>query len=50
MFAKLLRVERDASDPSRVNVYFPPDLANGLMVFAALAEFRLQYSPADMAA
>ena len=50
VFAKLLRVERDQTDPTRVNVYFPPDLANGLMVFAALAEFRLQYSPSDMAA
>lgn len=49
-FAKLLRVERDGTDPTRVNVYFPPDLANGLMVFAALAEFRLQYSPSDLAA
>ena len=55
VFAKLLTVTRDtdgnsAGDPTRVNVYFPPDLANGLMVFAALCEFRLQYSPTDLAA
>jgi phage tail sheath gpL-like len=50
VFVKLLRVERVQTDPTRVNVYFPPDLANGLMIFAALAEFRLNYSPTDMAA
>ena len=55
VFAKLLTVTRDtdgnsAGDPTRVNVYFPPDLANGLMVIAALAEYRLQYSPVDLAA
>ncbi|HSH72343.1 MAG TPA: phage tail sheath subtilisin-like domain-containing protein [Methylophilaceae bacterium] len=39
-----LIVERDATDPNRVNVLYPPDLVNQLRVFAALAQFRLQYS------
>jgi len=55
VFSKLIRVTRDtdgnpAGDPTVVNVYFPPDLVNGLMNMNALAEFRLQYSPADLAA
>ena len=47
-FAKLLRVQRNSQDSTRVDVLFPPDLANGLMVFAALAEFRLQYTEAEI--
>lgn len=49
-FKKLLIVERDAVDPNRLNVLFPPDLANGLHVLAVLNEFRLQYSAAEVAA
>lgn len=36
-----LIVER--SGTSRLNVLFPPDLVNGLRIFALLAQFRLQY-------
>jgi phage tail sheath gpL-like len=39
-----LTVERDSNDPNRVNVLYPPDLINGLRVFAVLAQFRLQYN------
>jgi phage tail sheath gpL-like len=42
-FAKALVVERDANDPNRVNVLYPPDLVNQLRVLALLAQFRLQY-------
>lgn len=49
-FASLLVVERDSTDATRVNVYFRPDLANGLMVFSALAEFALQYTEGEIAA
>jgi phage tail sheath gpL-like len=43
LFAEHLIVERDANDPSRLNVLFPPDYINGLRVFAMLNQFRLQY-------
>ena len=43
-FAKHLIVERDANDPNRLNVLYPPDLVNQLRVFAVLAQFRLQYA------
>lgn len=39
-----LIVERDPNDPNRINVLYPPDLVNGLRVFAVLAQFRLQYN------
>jgi len=39
-FATNLVVERDANDTSRVNVLYPPNLINGLRVFAALVQFR----------
>ncbi|HEV7368543.1 phage tail sheath subtilisin-like domain-containing protein [Arenibaculum sp.] len=42
-FAATLVVERDATDPNRINVLYPPDLINQLRVFAVLAQFRLQY-------
>ena len=48
-FVSNLVVERSESDPTRVEVIYPPDLANGLMVFALLAQFRLQYSRAELA-
>ena len=43
LFAEHLVVERDARDPNRINVLFPPDYINGLRVFALLNQFRLQY-------
>jgi phage tail sheath gpL-like len=42
-FKKHLLVERDPTNPNRVNVLYPPDLVNQLRVFAVLAQFRLQY-------
>ena len=33
-------VERDGTDPSRVNVLYAPNLVNGLRIFAVLAQFR----------
>lgn len=45
-FKANLIVERDADDPNRVNVLYPPDLINQLRVFALLAQFRLQYPAA----
>jgi phage tail sheath gpL-like len=42
-FKAHLLVERDSSDPNRVNVLFPPDLINQLRAFATLFQFRLQY-------
>jgi phage tail sheath gpL-like len=42
-FKANLIVERDANDPNRLNVLYPPDLINQLRVFAVLAQFRLQY-------
>jgi phage tail sheath gpL-like len=42
-FKSALIVERDANDPNRINVLYPPDLVNQLRVFAVLAQFRLQY-------
>jgi phage tail sheath gpL-like len=43
-FKDNLVVERDNTDPNRVNVLYPPDLVNQLRVFAVLAQFRLQYN------
>jgi phage tail sheath gpL-like len=42
-FREHLVVERDAENPNRVNVLFPPDYVNQLRVFAVLNQFRLQY-------
>lgn len=36
-----LVVERDASDPNRLNALIPPDLVNQFIVFAASIQFRL---------
>lgn len=44
LFKKYLVVERDASDPNRLNTLFPPDYVNQLRVFAVVNQFRLQYS------
>jgi phage tail sheath gpL-like len=44
LFAKYLVVQRNANDPNRLDVLFPPDLVNQLRIFAVLVQFRLQYS------
>lgn len=44
LFQKHLIVERNANDPGRLDVLFPPDYVNQLRVFAVLNQFRLQYS------
>lgn len=44
LFAKYLIVERDSSNPNRINVLLPPDLVNQLRIFALLNQFRLQYA------
>ncbi len=44
LFKKYLVVERNAADPNRVDVLFPPDYVNQLRVFALLNQFRLQYA------
>ncbi|APW38965.1 phage tail protein [Rhodoferax koreense] len=43
MFAANLIVERNATDPNRLDVLFTPDYINNLRVFAVLNQFRLQY-------
>lgn len=43
LFKENLIVERNLTDPNRLDVLFPPDLVNQLRVFAALVHFRLQY-------
>lgn len=42
-FKKALIVERSSTDPNRVNVQLPPDLVNGLRIFAVQVQFRLQF-------
>jgi phage tail sheath gpL-like len=49
-FKTYLVVERDPTDPNRVNVLFPPDLVNQLRIFAMLVQFRLQYPSSATAA
>lgn len=44
-FKDNLIVQRNADDPNRVDVVYPPDLVNQLRVFAVLAQFRLRYPP-----
>lgn len=43
-FKANLIVERDVTNPNRLNVLYPPDLVNQLDVFAVVNQFRLQYS------
>ena len=43
LFAKYLIVERNTSDPNRIDVLLPPDLVNQLRIFALQNQFRLQY-------
>lgn len=42
-FEQALIVERNVSDPNRLDVLYGPDLVNQLDIFAVLAQFRLQY-------
>lgn len=42
-FAANLIVERNALNPNRVDIFYPPDLANQLMMVALLNQYRLQY-------
>lgn len=42
-FKASLIVERNVSDPNRLDVLYGPDLVNQLDIFAVLAQFRLQY-------
>jgi len=48
-FIANLVVERNGSDPNRVDVLYPPDLANQLRVVGTLVQFRLQYPDAATA-
>eukprot|EP01037_Dinobryon_pediforme_P017837 gene17837-18065_t len=41
-FKNNLIVERNTSTPTRVDVVYPPNLINGMRIFAVLAQFRLQ--------
>ncbi|MEM1046483.1 MAG: phage tail sheath subtilisin-like domain-containing protein [Pseudomonadota bacterium] len=50
VFIDNLIVERNATDPTRLDVLFPPDLINQLHVFAVLAQYRLQYTDQALAA
>lgn len=43
-FKANLVVERNSSDRNRLDVLYPPDLINGLRIFAVLGQFRLQYA------
>jgi|SRR5476649_138528 len=49
VFKKYLIVERNATNPNRLDVLFPPDYVNQLRVFALKNQFRLQYSAAESA-
>lgn len=44
LFKAHLIVERNADNPNRLDVLFPPDYVNQLRIFALLNQFRLQYS------
>ena len=43
-FIEHLIVQRSSTNPSRLEVLYPPDLVNGLRIFALLMQFRQQYS------
>ncbi|MDB2704914.1 phage tail sheath subtilisin-like domain-containing protein [Pseudomonadota bacterium] len=43
LFAANLIVERNETDPNRLDVLFPADYVNQLRVFAVLNQFRLEY-------
>jgi phage tail sheath gpL-like len=44
LFAANLIVERNATDPNRLDVLYPPDYINQLRIFALLNQFRNQYA------
>jgi phage tail sheath gpL-like len=44
-FINNLVVQIDTTNPNRVNVLWPPQLAGQLRIFAVLAQFRLLYPP-----
>ncbi|QBH98412.1 phage tail protein [Limnobaculum zhutongyuii] len=46
LFKQYLIVERNADNPNRLDVLFPPDYVNQLRVFALINQFRLQYKEA----
>lgn len=48
-FKANLIVERNATDPSRLDVLFAPDLVNELNIVALLVQFRQQYPAAEAA-
>lgn len=48
-FVENLVVERNALNPNRLDVLYPPDLVNGLRIFALLMQFRQQYSTRSVA-
>lgn len=50
VFKKNLIVERNANNPNRVDVLFPPDYVNQLRIFALVNQFRLQYSDEEISA
>ncbi|HIT95565.1 MAG TPA: phage tail sheath subtilisin-like domain-containing protein [Candidatus Aphodousia faecavium] len=43
LFKDNLIVERNTTDPNRVDCLLPPDLVNQFRIFAMLVQFRLQY-------
>jgi phage tail sheath gpL-like len=47
LFEQFLIVERNGTDPNRVDVLFPPDYANQFRVLALLNQFRVQYPAAS---
>lgn len=44
LFRQHLIVERNATDPNRVDVLLPPDFVNQLRIVAGLVQFRLQFA------
>lgn len=44
-FVNNLIVQIDSTNPNRVNVLWPPQLAGALRIFSVLAQFRLLYPP-----
>jgi phage tail sheath gpL-like len=48
-FVENLVVERNSTNPNRLDVLYPPDLVNGLRIFALLMQFRQQYNTRSVA-
>lgn len=49
VFRELVVVERNGSDPNRLDVLFPPDLINECQALAVLNQWRNQYTAAEKA-